>query len=190
MADFDGHGWLGDLLTKVKNGFVNNCWCSNADTEAFKKKNLAELNALQNSPAARAVVTTNISFALQGLQQTVQSSANQAVEAAQGGSNETTPAIPSANPAVPANVLTMLSYISATGDAVFGGQGGGDFRNDGRGGGQVLPQTTPQGSPIQYREWDVNPAPTGKRDAERVITGTDGSAYYTSDHYTSLIKIK
>ena len=44
---------------------------------------------------------------------------------------------------------------------------------------------------ITYREWDVNPKPaTGRRDAERIVTGSDGSAYYTSDHYQTFRKIR
>ena len=36
----------------------------------------------------------------------------------------------------------------------------------------------------RYQEWDVNPKKPGRsRDAERIITGADGSAWYTLDHY-------
>lgn len=69
--------------------------------------------------------------------------------------------------------------------------GGRAFQNDGRGGGQVLPETDGNGNPIGYREWDVNPRTPGvNRGPERVVTGSDGSAYYTSDHYQSFTKVK
>jgi|GEM_PF-431247 len=64
------------------------------------------------------------------------------------------------------------------------------FRNDGRGGGQVLPQQGPDGSSISYREWDVNPPGPSGRDAVRVVTGSDGSAWYTSDHYNTFTRIR
>mgnify|MGYP002626138904 CR=1 FL=1 len=43
----------------------------------------------------------------------------------------------------------------------------------------------PEGS---YQECDVNYA-GGFRGAERLIFGTDGSVYYTSDHYASFIRL-
>jgi len=37
----------------------------------------------------------------------------------------------------------------------------------------------------------VNPRMPGKnRGPERLVTGSDGSAYYTADHYKSFIKIR
>ena len=69
--------------------------------------------------------------------------------------------------------------------------GGRAFRNDGRGGGQVLPQADANGNPITYREWDTNPRTPGvNRGAERVVTGSDGSSYYTDDHYQTFTKVK
>jgi RHS repeat-associated protein len=69
--------------------------------------------------------------------------------------------------------------------------GGRTFQNDGRGGGQVLPKTDANGNPITYREWDVNPRTPGvNRGAERVVTGSDGSSYYTDNHYQTFTKIK
>ena len=72
-----------------------------------------------------------------------------------------------------------------------GYKGGGKFENDGRGGGQQLPQTTPEGKPITYREWDVNPHQPGvNRGSERMVTGSDGRKWYTDDHYDSFVEIK
>ncbi|MFM8931982.1 MAG: ribonuclease domain-containing protein [Gemmataceae bacterium] len=44
---------------------------------------------------------------------------------------------------------------------------------------------------MRYREWDVNPLRPGlNRGAERLITGSDGSAHYTLDHYDTFKKIR
>ena len=44
---------------------------------------------------------------------------------------------------------------------------------------------------IQYQEWDVNPKVEGQnRGTERIITGSDGRAWYTEDHYQSFTEIK
>lgn len=46
------------------------------------------------------------------------------------------------------------------------------------------------GNRIEYKEWDVHPKVKGQnRGAERLITGSDHSAYYTPDHYQTFIKI-
>ena len=54
-----------------------------------------------------------------------------------------------------------------------------------------LPRTDPTGKPIRYTENDVKPAdmkqPPGRRfGTERIITGSDGSAYYSPQHYTGV----
>ncbi|MEJ7652227.1 MAG: ribonuclease domain-containing protein [Chloroflexia bacterium] len=44
---------------------------------------------------------------------------------------------------------------------------------------------------MTYREWDVNPSLSNdKRGLERLGTGSDGSAYYTSDHYHTFRKMR
>ena len=54
-----------------------------------------------------------------------------------------------------------------------------------------LPITDGFGNPITYKEFDVNNyVPGSTRDAQRFITGSDGSKYYTNDHYSSFTKIK
>jgi RHS repeat-associated protein len=51
--------------------------------------------------------------------------------------------------------------------------------------GGVLPWRT------AYREWDVNPPIAGQfRDGERVVTGLDGSAYWTGDHYGNFVRFR
>jgi len=62
--------------------------------------------------------------------------------------------------------------------------------NDGRGGGQVLPRQDAKGNSITYREWDVNPYTGANRGPERLVTGSDGSAWYTTDHYNSFVRIR
>jgi RHS repeat-associated protein len=84
-----------------------------------------------------------------------------------------------------------LKSIKETGKAPAGQQGGREFMNDGRGGGQQLPQQDANGNPIKYQEWDVNAKQPGvNRGAERLVTGSDGSAYYTSDHYQSFTRVE
>ena len=92
-------------------------------------------------------------------------------------------------PTVPLKALKLLDAIDAASSPTI--QGGKNFKNDGRGGGQVLPPTDGQGNAITYRERYVNATPAGaRRDAERIVTGSDGSAYYTADHYQTFTKIR
>jgi RHS repeat-associated protein len=89
------------------------------------------------------------------------------------------------------NVQNTLQNIDSTGKAPAGQQGGRDFMNDGRGGGQQLPKTDANGNPIKYQEWDVNAKQPGvNRGTERLVTGSDGSAYYTADHYQTFTQIR
>jgi guanyl-specific ribonuclease Sa len=63
--------------------------------------------------------------------------------------------------------------------------------NDGRGGGQALPRTDAAGNPITYKEYDVNPFSQGvNRGAERIVRGSDGSAYFTDNPYPTFTKIQ
>jgi guanyl-specific ribonuclease Sa len=88
---------------------------------------------------------------------------------------------------VPSKFSDTLRTIRETGAAPEGFRGGKSYANDGRGGSQVLPNTDRSGKPITYREWDVNPSQRDvNRGAERIVTGSDGSAYYTTDHYKNL----
>ena len=65
-----------------------------------------------------------------------------------------------------------------------GYKGGKTFENDGRGGGQKLPTEDANGKPIEYKEYDVKPYQKGvNRGPERIVRGSDGKNYYTSDHY-------
>lgn len=91
----------------------------------------------------------------------------------------------------PPHVVQTLTLIDA-GDwpdaaEAPGTQGGERFGNHER----LLPQSADDGSRLRYREWDVNPKEPGRgRDAERIVTGSDGSAWYTADHYASFTRIR
>jgi len=52
-----------------------------------------------------------------------------------------------------------------------------------------LPKTA-GGKPIKYTEYDVNNYDGKGRDAERVVVGSDGRCWYTSDHYKNFVEVK
>ncbi|MYQ52807.1 MULTISPECIES: polymorphic toxin-type HINT domain-containing protein [unclassified Streptomyces] len=86
---------------------------------------------------------------------------------------------------------STLEHIDQYGTHPPGFKGGRTFKNLGRNGEEKLPEFDSAGSPITYEEWDVNPYVKGvNRGAERLITGSDGSARYTTDHYTSYVQIR
>jgi hypothetical protein len=97
---------------------------------------------------------------------------------------------------VPQNVRDTLQQIEAgkwPGSAnAPGTKGGSVFENTpppGRP--SLLPTTDASGKPITYQEWDVNPKVPGQgRDEERIITGSDGSAWYTNDHYGTFHRMR
>jgi len=79
---------------------------------------------------------------------------------------------------VPQRVSEVYDHILTTGTRYPGTERNKPYRN--RSG------TLPDG--VVYREWDVNPAGPAGRDAQRIVTGDDGSAYYSSDHYESFVR--
>lgn len=88
---------------------------------------------------------------------------------------------------IPPYALETLAYVRAHQRAPEGYVGGRAFQNREK----RLPEKTPDGQTIRYREWDVHPKQTGKnRGAERLVTGSDQSAWFTRDHYASFIKIE
>ena len=92
---------------------------------------------------------------------------------------------------IPQHVRDTLNQIKRAGAPPSGYKGGKQFMNDGREGGQVLPKTDAQGKPINYKEYDVQPYQQGvNRGAERLVRGSDGSAWYTSDHYKTFTRIE
>ncbi|MDD5412122.1 MAG: hypothetical protein PHF31_12035 [Methylobacter sp.] len=62
---------------------------------------------------------------------------------------------------IPSKANDTLEQIKKTGNAPPGYKGGRTFNNDSRGGGQQLPQEDLSGSPITYKEYDVNPYQQG-----------------------------
>ncbi len=88
---------------------------------------------------------------------------------------------------VPSKVLKVLQYVKQHKEAMEGYVGGRTFGNyEGH-----LPKKDATGKKITYQEWDVNPKVKGKnRGAERLVTGSDGKAYYTDDHYNTFTEIK
>ncbi|MBO0932666.1 ribonuclease domain-containing protein [Fibrella aquatilis] len=88
---------------------------------------------------------------------------------------------------IPRKAYDVLAYVRANGRAMDGYVGGrrfGNFENH-------LPRSGPDGKPIDYQEWDVNPKVPGQnRGTERLITGSDGRAWYTSDHYNTFTELK
>lgn len=91
----------------------------------------------------------------------------------------------------PDKAWSVLNRVDSKGAPFSGYKGGSLFANDGRAGGAVLPRSTSGGQPISYREWDLDPNVKGvSRSAERLVTGSDGTAYYTADHYVSFTQIR
>ncbi|GEA81425.1 ribonuclease domain-containing protein [Cellulomonas uda] len=83
----------------------------------------------------------------------------------------------------PQKAWSVLNRIDAKGAPLPGYKGGSVFKNSqGR-----LPETPG----VTYREWDVNPYAKGvKRGPERIVTGSDGSAYWTGDHYNTFVMFR
>ncbi|MEV6273761.1 ribonuclease domain-containing protein [Nocardia sp. NPDC051832] len=55
----------------------------------------------------------------------------------------------------------------------------------------TLPRKDAAGKAVTYQEWDVNPKQRNRsRDAERIVTGSDGSAWYTGDHYKTFQRMR
>lgn len=81
---------------------------------------------------------------------------------------------------IPAYAWQTLAYLRAHHEAPPGFEGSRRFGNYEK----VLPQTDASGRRIQYQEWDVHPHREHvNRGAERIVTGSDGRAWYTGDHY-------
>ncbi|WP_227984173.1 ribonuclease domain-containing protein [Nocardia spumae] len=94
-------------------------------------------------------------------------------------------------PGVPDHAYDTLAEIDAgrwPGSANAPGTKGGDQWMNRAG---TLPKTDAGGRTISYQEWDVNPKKPGQsRDAERIVTGSDGTAYYTGDHYKTFTRMR
>lgn len=88
---------------------------------------------------------------------------------------------------VPAHVLEVLNFIRRNGQSPEGYVGGKEFLNREK----KLPAKAPDGKRIRYSEWDVHPKVKGEnRGPDRLVTGSDHSAWYTKNHYKTFIKIE
>jgi ribonuclease T1 len=88
---------------------------------------------------------------------------------------------------IPQKVYDVLKYIRENNQAMPGYAGGRVFSNRE----ELLPREDNNAKPILYHEWDVNPKIAGQnRGTERIITGSDGRAWYTNDHYQTFKEIK
>jgi guanyl-specific ribonuclease Sa len=88
---------------------------------------------------------------------------------------------------IPAYVLEVLAHIRQYGEAPKGYVGGREFQNREK----RLPVNDESGKKIRYSEWDVRPKERGQnRGPERLVIGSDRSAYFTSDHYKTFQKIE
>jgi ribonuclease T1 len=88
---------------------------------------------------------------------------------------------------IPQKAINVLAYVRQNGQAQAGYVGGRRFGNfEGH-----LPRQDIEGRRINYQEWDVNPKKQGRnRGTERLVTSSDGRAWYTNDHYNSFTEIK
>ncbi len=94
---------------------------------------------------------------------------------------------------LPENFRNTLDFIQDNGYAPQGYKGGGVFQNRIPSGKSEtpLPVVGSDGSQITYKEWDVNPHIKGvNRNQERIVTGSDGSTYITTDHYETFLKLE
>ncbi len=88
---------------------------------------------------------------------------------------------------VPRAALDTLAVIDRTGHAPTGYVGGRRFGNFEH----HLPRRTASGVRIQYREWDVARHVLGvNRGPRRLVTGDDGSAYFSADHYRTFLRVR
>lgn len=122
---------------------------------------------------------------------TARATASTSVPAGNAQRPPTATPLASRAPGVPDRAYATLREIDAgrwpdSADAP-GTKGGDRWMN--RGG--DLPARDAAGKPITYQEWDVNPKQRNRnRDAERIVTGSDGAAWYTGDHYKTFTRMR
>ena len=101
--------------------------------------------------------------------------------------NDNASVMPNASNGIPQKVYKVLEYVRANNDAMPGYVGGRNFQNRER----QLEAKDASGQKIKYQEWDVNPKRNGvNRGTERLITGSDGRAWFTNNHYASFTEVK
>lgn len=88
---------------------------------------------------------------------------------------------------IPQKAVTVLNYIkknNAAPDGFVGGRHFGNFEH-------LLPERDAAGNRIEYQEWDVNAKEQSKsRGIQRLVTGSDGRAWYSNNHYQSFVEMK
>lgn len=110
-----------------------------------------------------------------------------AIACADSSNNQANAQIATQKIQIPQYAVEVLRYVRGHNSPPEGYVGGRRFGNYEK----RLPQKTSNGTIIKYREWDVLPKIKNKsRGAERLVTGSDRSAWYTSDHYSSFTPIK
>jgi guanyl-specific ribonuclease Sa len=94
---------------------------------------------------------------------------------------------PALQAAIPPEAFKVLAYVREHREAPPGYVGGRRFGNfEGR-----LPKADARGRRIAYQEWDIYPKRPGRnRGPHRLVTGSDGRAWYTADHYGTFLEIR
>ena len=91
------------------------------------------------------------------------------------------------SPGIPPEAQAVLAYLRAHHEPPAGFEGGRHFGNYEK----ALPQADASGRRIQYQEWDVHPHRAHEnRGVERIVTGSDGRAWYTGDHYQHFVEMR
>ncbi|MDI2111708.1 ribonuclease domain-containing protein [Commensalibacter nepenthis] len=110
--------------------------------------------------------------------------------------NPQAPKDPSQNTVdIPQKAKDVLNRADEKGSPFAGYKGGRTYDNDpSNPAAQKLPEQDANGNRISYKEWDTDPIPPKgsgiRRNADRIVTGSDGSAYYTNDHYNTFQKMR
>jgi RHS repeat-associated protein len=206
-VDPDGRG---DFWEKLKNAVLWGCRCNNAELEnrrkADEQQRRQELQQYSQSQGLNGYIIVSgddgkaHAVTIDSLSRSQVVQISQTVRYLQVGIDVEGVGTINHNDAlsligalgnVPQRARNTLEHIEKTGEPPPGYQGGRRFLNDGRGGGEVLPKTDAAGNRITYKEYDVNPSSQGvNRGAERIVRGSDGSAYYTDTHYKTFTKIQ
>jgi ribonuclease T1 len=94
---------------------------------------------------------------------------------------------PNKDSKIPAAAYQTFEHIQKHHRAPKGYVGGRKFGNYD----QLLPKTNAKNESLRYKEWDIYPRKKGEnRGAERIVTSSEGNAYYTADHYHSFTKLE
>jgi len=191
LSFVDPYGLDKSLTEQQRNAYTNamDKYRAKRDFEIYQK--LCQLSGGANCDAPQVCPTNEASVDAWGNFIDIFSTATGVFAAGSRFPNSALRIPPAAQLRIPPHVRDTLNHINKTGSAPPGFKGGRTFQNDGRGGGQVLPQRDAAGNAIGYREYDVNPYTKGtNRGSERLVRGSDGTSYYTNDHYGTFTPIE